>query len=96
MQQQLPQLFVLCRRLPDSGETIRHQQTQNMLRIPLVGLLLAHAAGSDLAGIAQHKLVPLSFGQTAEPAVVACSLHPDPHWQPGQSAVKRFGFAPML
>ena len=55
--EQLSQISILRTRYPDSGKTILHQQLQQQLRILTVGLLLAHALGSYLAGIANPQLV---------------------------------------
>src|ERR1039458_8957194 len=72
--QQLPQLLVVHRRLPDCRKSILHQQRQNVPGIPLVGLLLAWTAGADRACIPYQKLVPQVLHQVPEPTEVPRGL----------------------
>src|SRR5208283_1480415 len=88
VQQQLPQLLVLHRRLPDCRKSILHQQRQNVPGIPLVGLLLAWTAGPDRARVPQQKLVTQLLHQAPEPTKVPCSLGANPHLPAGQRPVK--------
>ena len=56
-----------------------HHQLQNMRRIPLVRLLLAHIAGPDLRRISDPDLVSQILHQLDEPLAVARRLHANQH-----------------
>ena len=71
MDEQLPQIALAQRRHPDARKgilLIRHQP-KNMLRIPLVVLLLAHRPGANRGGIADPQFVPQFLQQPLEPCV---------------------------
>ena len=91
MQQQLPQLFVLCRWLPDGRETILNQQTQNVLRIPLIGLLPARVRGANLGCIAHQKLMAQFAQQASKPAIAPRGLDANSHLRIAERAVVLFG-----
>ena len=76
MDEQLPQIALAQRRHPDARKgilLIRHQP-KNMLRIPLVVLLLAHRRGANRGSIADPQFVPQLLQQPLEPLRVAGSF----------------------
>ena len=95
MHQQLSRVPLLQARHPDFRKPIFHQQPQNLLRVPPVGLLFAHHRGPDLSGIAQPQLVPALCQQTLEPGVVPASLHPHSHRTARPGTVERLRLLPM-
>src|ERR1035438_9711181 len=88
MQQQLSQLLVLHRRLPDGWKPILHEHIQNVPGVRLVGLLPAWATGADRARVSQQKLMPQFLHQAAKPTEVPRSLSTETHPPAGQRAVK--------
>src|ERR1039458_5939473 len=88
MQQQLSQLHVLHRRLPDGWKPILHQQFQNVPDVPLVGPLLARSRSMNRAGVPQQKLMTQLIHQPLKPAKVPRCLHADTHIPSRQRTVK--------
>jgi hypothetical protein len=74
MDQQLPQIAVLFARPPKPREPLLHQQLQNVGRIALVRLLLAHIAGTNLRGIANPHFMAQPLQQLFEPLRVAAGF----------------------
>ncbi len=56
-----------------------HQQFQNMRRVPLVRLLLAHVTGPDLRRIPDPDHVPQILHHFHEPLTVPRRFHPNQH-----------------
>src|ERR1022692_1471436 len=77
MQQQLSQLLVLHRRLPDGWKTILHQHLQNVPGVPLVGLLPAWTGRPDRGCVPQQKLMTQLIQQLPKPAKVPRCLRAD-------------------
>ena len=77
VQHQLPQIALLPVCCPQPRKTPFHHQLQNVRRVPLVRLLLAHVTGSDLRRIPDPDLMPQVFDQLDEPLAVARGLHAD-------------------
>ena len=75
--EQLPLVAHLCIRHPDTRKSAFDQQRQDMSRIALVGLLLAHVAGADLRGFTDPYLMPQPLHQRHKPLAVAHRLHPN-------------------
>ncbi|MGA2886542.1 MAG: hypothetical protein ABSE51_00720 [Terracidiphilus sp.] len=96
MQQQLPQLFVLGRRLPDGWETMLHQQNQDMLRIALVGLLPARVRGANLGGIAHQKFMAQFAQQASKPAIAPRGLDANSHPRSAEQAIVLFCLCRVL
>jgi hypothetical protein len=67
MQQQLPLIPLPLARHPDPWKSLLQQQRQNMDRIALVGLLLAHVAGTNPGRIADPKLMAQLLHQPFKP-----------------------------
>src|ERR1019366_1936637 len=88
MQQQLSQLLVLHRRLPDGWKPILHQHIQNVPGVPLVGLLPAWTGRTDRGCIPQQKLMTQLIHQPPKPTEVPRSLSTETHSPAGQRAVK--------
>ena len=88
MEQQLPQMVVLHRRLPDNRKPILHQHVQNVPGVPPVGLLPAWAGGPDGGRVPQQKLVPQLLHQVPKPAKVPRGLGANPHRPAGQLPVE--------
>ena len=74
MQQQLPQLLVLHRRLPDGRKPVFLQQTQHVPGIPLVGLLPAGTRSANRARVPEQKFITQFVDQSPEPTEVARRL----------------------
>ena len=72
--QQLPQIAHPRIRSPQPRKPSLQQQLQNVRRIALVGLLLAHIAGPNLRRIADPHLVPQLLQQLHKPLTVAAAL----------------------
>ncbi len=96
MHQQLPHVPHLQTRHPDPRKPVLPQQLQQMLRVPPVGLLLAHYRGPDLGGIAEPQLEAQLRQQPLEPRIVPASLHPHPHFLARQRPVKLLRFGAVL
>ena len=65
-------LITHCRvRHPDAGESVLYQQLKNMAGIALVGLLLAHVAGTNLGGVADPHLLSSLLQEFHKPLAVA-------------------------
>jgi len=64
----------------------------NVIRVPLVRLLLAHITGPDLRRISDPDLVPQILDQFDKPLAVARGLHPDQH-RPRQLLIEALGVA---
>src|SRR6266576_3721935 len=95
MHQQLPHVPLLQRRHPDARKPILHQQGPQLLRVPPVGLLLAHFHGPDPRRIPHPQLVSALRQQALEPGIMPAGLHPYPHRLPRQRAVELLGLRPM-
>jgi hypothetical protein len=93
--QQLPQLLVLHRWLPDCRKSILHQQTQNVPGVALVGLLLAWTRSPYRTRIPQQKLVSKFLHQAPEPTEVPRRLGPNPHLPTGKRPVESLRFVRM-
>src|SRR5271165_3285781 len=68
----------LRRRGPQPREAILQQQLQNVQRIALVGLLLAHVAGPDLRRIPDPDFMAQLLQQVHEPLTIAAGLQSNP------------------
>src|SRR5215468_224128 len=79
MPQQLPQIPILRTRHPDFREVIFSHQPEQESGILAVVLLLLHALGLDLRGIADPQLEIKFCQQPLKPAGKSRSLHTDPH-----------------
>src|SRR5271168_1804110 len=79
MHYELPQIALVSVRTPKTRKTPFHHQFQNVGRVPLVRLLLAHKTSPDLRRISDPDLVPQIFDQLNEPRTVACGFHADQH-----------------
>jgi hypothetical protein len=88
MQQQLSQLLVLHRRLPDGWKPILYEHLQNVPGIALVGLLLARATGADRGCVSQKKLMTQLIHQPPKPAKVPRCLRADTHMPSRKRPVK--------
>src|ERR1039457_129149 len=88
MQQQLSQLLVLHRRLPDGWKTILHEHIQNVPGVPLVGLLPAWTGRTDRGCVPQQKLMTQLIDQPPKPAKVPRCLQADTHLPSRQRPVK--------
>jgi hypothetical protein len=81
VQHQLAQIALLPVRHPQPRKPALLDQLANMLRIPLVGFLLAHITGPDLRRISDPDRVPKILDQLDEPLAIARGLHADQHWR---------------
>jgi hypothetical protein len=70
-----------CIRYPDARKSIFYHQLQNMVGITLVGLLLAHIAGTNLGGVAYPHLVAQPFQKLHKPLAIAHRLHANEGWR---------------
>ena len=75
MQHQLPQIALLPVRSPQPRKPPLNPQPQNVRRVPLVRLLLAHLAGSHLRRIADPDLVPQILDPLDQPLTVPRGFH---------------------
>ncbi len=74
--QQLPQVALLRARRPQARKPAFQQQLQNVPRIALVGLLLAHITGTNLCRIPHPYLMTQPLQQLKEPLAVTARLDP--------------------
>jgi hypothetical protein len=79
MQNQLPQVALLPIRRPQTRKPVFQHQLQDVRRIALVRLLLAHVTGPDLRRIPDQNRVPQILHQLDEPLTVTGRFHADQH-----------------
>ncbi len=90
--QQLPQIAHRRIRSPQPRKPTLAQKRQNVRRVALVGLLLAHITGPNLRCIADPHQVPQLFQQLHKPLTVATTLQANQRW-PRQRTVKSLRLA---
>src|ERR1035437_1060766 len=98
MPQQLPQITILPARYPDLRKVIFQHQSQNVLRILAIGLLLAFALPGDLGGVPDPQLEVKFRQQSLEPASMPARFHSHTNLHPlcRQTTVEFLRFLAVL